>query len=38
VRKKLGMATPGSEKTVQMPAPTPADGHAARMPVGAGRR
>ena len=37
VRKKLGMATPG-EKTVQMPAPTPTDGHAARMPVGAGRR
>jgi len=38
VRKKLGMATPGSEKTVQMPPPAPADGHAARMPVGAGRR
>jgi len=33
------MTTPG-EKTVQMPAPTPTDGHAAaaRMPVGAGRR
>jgi len=38
VRKKLGMATPGGDKTVQMPAPTPTDGHAARMPVGAGRR
>jgi recombination protein RecA len=36
VRKKLGMPIPG-EKTVQMPAP-PTDGHAARMPVGAGRR
>ena len=38
VRKKLGMPSPGGEKTVQMPAPTPTDGHAARMPVGAGRR
>jgi len=38
VRKKLGMPTPGGDKTVQMPAPTPTDGHAARMPVGAGRR
>jgi len=37
VRKKLGMATPG-DKTVQMPAPAPTDGHSARMPVGAGRR
>ena len=36
VRKKLGMATPG-DKTVQMPAP-PTDGHAARVPVGVGRR
>jgi recombination protein RecA len=38
VRKKLGMTAPGGDKTVQMPAPAPADGHAARMPVGAGRR
>jgi recombination protein RecA len=36
VRKKLGMPTPG-DKTVQMPAP-PTDGHAARVPVGVGRR
>jgi recombination protein RecA len=39
VRKKLGMPTSGGDKTpVPMPAPTPTDGHAARVPVGAGRR
>ena len=38
VRKKLGMPTPGEKTPVPMPAPTPTDGHAARVPVGAGRR
>jgi len=38
VRKKLGMATPGEKTPVTMPPPTPTDGHAARVPVGAGRR
>jgi recombination protein RecA len=38
VRKKLGMATSGEKTPVAMTAPTPADGHAARVPVGAGRR
>jgi recombination protein RecA len=38
VRKKLGMPTPGEKTPVQMPAPTPTDGHAARVPVSAGRR
>jgi recombination protein RecA len=38
VRKKLGMATAGEKSPVPTQAPTPTDGHAARMPVGAGRR
>jgi recombination protein RecA len=38
VRKKLGMPSPGEKTPVPMPAPTPTDGHAARVPVGAGRR
>jgi len=38
VRKKLGMPTPGEKTPVPMPAPTPTDGHAARVPVAAGRR
>ncbi|HYN14663.1 MAG TPA: recombinase RecA [Terriglobales bacterium] len=38
VRKKLGMPTAGEKTPVPMPAPTPTDGHAARVPVGAGRR
>ncbi|HYY69582.1 MAG TPA: recombinase RecA [Terriglobales bacterium] len=38
VRKKLGMATAGEKSPVPTQVPTPTDGHAARMPVGAGRR
>ena len=38
VRKKLGMATSAEKTPIAVPAPTPTDGHAARMPVGAGRR
>jgi recombination protein RecA len=36
VRKKLGMPAPVEKTPVAVPTPT--DGHAARMPVGAGRR
>ena len=38
VRKKLGMATAGEKSPVPTQAPTPTDGHTARMQVGAGRR